>query len=312
MPIAVSCQCGKTLNVRDELAGKAVKCPACQQVIRVPAQVPARATANPPQAGRQPGPPSAARPATAQGKGAQGKDAQGQAGPAQARPTPGRPAQAAPSMAAPPASSMDHLFEEAGFSVKTGKFCPSCSQLLLPGAVLCINCGYHVESGMTLERHKTDIEEHDGAEAVLRKADENMKKAKAADLKLQNAGMPAWMMAMILFVLASCTAVAVIAVNVSRRSKDSTVSFNAVATMLLLGGIAFAALYMGSQCLVIYRAFKESPKQGMLVLLAPFYVFYYGFSRFQTVGKAFILCIISLGAAIGLFVFAGMSNSGRL
>jgi len=69
---------------------------------------------------------------------------------------------------------------------------------------------------------------------------------------------------------------------------------------------------MGSQCLVIYRAFKESPKQGMLVLLAPFYVFYYGFSRFQSVGKAFILCIISLGAAIGLFVLAGMSNSGQL
>lgn len=207
---------------------------------------------------------------------------------------------------------MDNLFEEAGFAVQTGKFCPNCSQLLLLGAVLCINCGFHVETGATLSRHKTAFEDVDNVELILRKADSDMKRAKEMDLKLQAAGMPAWMMAMILFVLASCTAVAVIAVNVSRRSKDSEVSFNAVATMFLLAGIAFAALYIGSQCLVIYRAFKESPKEGMLVLLIPLYVFYYAFTRFKTVGKAFILCVISLSAAIGLFVLAGMSNSGQL
>jgi len=209
-------------------------------------------------------------------------------------------------------TSMDNLSEEAGFAVQTGKFCPNCSQLLLPGAVLCINCGFHVETGATLSRHKTEFEDVANVELILRKADSDMKRAKEMDLKLQAVGMPAWMMAMILFVLASCTAVAVIAVNVSRRSKDSEVSFNAVATMLLLAGIAFAALYIGSQCLVIYRAFKESPKEGMLVLLIPLYVFYYAFTRFKTVGKAFILCVISLSAAIGLFVLAGMSNSGQL
>lgn len=37
MPIALKCQCGKQLNVRDEFAGKAVKCPACKQPLRVPA-----------------------------------------------------------------------------------------------------------------------------------------------------------------------------------------------------------------------------------------------------------------------------------
>lgn len=37
MPIRVSCQCGKALNVKDAMAGKAVKCPGCGNVIRVPA-----------------------------------------------------------------------------------------------------------------------------------------------------------------------------------------------------------------------------------------------------------------------------------
>lgn len=36
MPIQVTCQCGKTLNVKDEHAGKSVKCPACGDVLKVP------------------------------------------------------------------------------------------------------------------------------------------------------------------------------------------------------------------------------------------------------------------------------------
>jgi hypothetical protein len=36
MSIELSCSCGKKLKVRDDLAGKRVKCPACQGVIAVP------------------------------------------------------------------------------------------------------------------------------------------------------------------------------------------------------------------------------------------------------------------------------------
>src|SRR5690606_979584 len=59
MPIRLKCTCGKVLSVRDELAGKAVKCPGCQTVLRIPA-----ATAGSPNAGRpQTGGPAAAKPA---------------------------------------------------------------------------------------------------------------------------------------------------------------------------------------------------------------------------------------------------------
>jgi hypothetical protein len=37
MPITISCSCGKNLRVKDELAGKRIKCPACAGVIPVPA-----------------------------------------------------------------------------------------------------------------------------------------------------------------------------------------------------------------------------------------------------------------------------------
>jgi DNA-directed RNA polymerase subunit M/transcription elongation factor TFIIS len=300
MPIATTCQCGKTLNVKDELAGKAVKCPACQQIIKVPSSGAAPKQAAAPGAG-------AAKPGAAK----------------QAAPRPaasGMPAKAntnAPSnvaaKAAPPKpGAMDELFEEAGFAVVTGKFCPSCSKLLQPGAILCTQCGYHLESGNKYDGHQSTFEDHDSGEAALRRAEVEIKRNRDAQERMEAAGMPPWMMAMVLFILSSCTAVAVTAVNVSRRSKDDTTTFNATATMLLLAGIAFSAVAIGSSCTVLYRAFKESPKQGMLTLLVPGYVFFYAFTRFKTVGKTFIVCLTTTGAAVGLFVLSAMSNEGKL
>lgn len=39
MPLAVQCSCGKKMKVRDELAGKRVKCPGCGGVVKVSAAV---------------------------------------------------------------------------------------------------------------------------------------------------------------------------------------------------------------------------------------------------------------------------------
>src|SRR6185436_4284646 len=38
MPIKVSCQCGQTFAIKDEMAGKTLKCPKCQQPLKVPAR----------------------------------------------------------------------------------------------------------------------------------------------------------------------------------------------------------------------------------------------------------------------------------
>jgi hypothetical protein len=37
MPIVTHCKCGRQLRVKDELAGKRVRCPACSEVVQVPA-----------------------------------------------------------------------------------------------------------------------------------------------------------------------------------------------------------------------------------------------------------------------------------
>src|SRR5262245_8783415 len=36
MPITLPCNCGRTLKLRDELAGKRIKCPSCEAILKVP------------------------------------------------------------------------------------------------------------------------------------------------------------------------------------------------------------------------------------------------------------------------------------
>jgi hypothetical protein len=113
MPIKVTCQCGKSFAAKDELAGKAVKCPNCQQPLRIP------------QAGIAAPLPSASPP------------------------QPARPQQAAPM---PPAGG-GSVFDEIGLKAAPAgaMLCPGCAQPLPPNAVLCIKCGYNLKLGRRLE-----------------------------------------------------------------------------------------------------------------------------------------------------------------
>jgi hypothetical protein len=54
MAITVVCDCGKEFKVKDELAGKKVKCPACQTVLTVPQPEEEMAEGPPPKARKQP------------------------------------------------------------------------------------------------------------------------------------------------------------------------------------------------------------------------------------------------------------------
>ncbi|HTU20060.1 MAG TPA: hypothetical protein VMG10_18490 [Gemmataceae bacterium] len=36
MPIALSCSCGRAIRVKDELAGKKIRCPECKSILAVP------------------------------------------------------------------------------------------------------------------------------------------------------------------------------------------------------------------------------------------------------------------------------------
>lgn len=58
MPIPVQCGCGKRFAVKEELAGKAVKCPACQQPVSIPTQAAGKVGASATGTGQATGPTS--------------------------------------------------------------------------------------------------------------------------------------------------------------------------------------------------------------------------------------------------------------
>ena len=54
MAIAVLCACGKETKVKDELAGKRIKCPACQSALTIPGASEDVAASVPPSPARRP------------------------------------------------------------------------------------------------------------------------------------------------------------------------------------------------------------------------------------------------------------------
>jgi len=301
MPIKIQCACGKALSVRDDLAGKAVKCPACQNVLRIPG------------AGASSGTGGAASPA----KGATAKPAGPAAGRSPAKSVPARPAPAKPSpsggghvMTPAAAGGLDDLFRDEGFELKSGKTCPSCFQSSPKDAMLCIHCGFHFETGAKLAAHKSELDEEMSGMAALKKAERDMAAAKVMQDKMTSeAGMPWWLMALLLFLLVATTAVGVYAVNVARRVDDENpVEFNALATLMLLFGAAFNLVAIGGNIKVLIIAFRESLNQGLLSLFIPFYILYFAFSRYDKAGKTMIVVLLSSAIAGALFAGAQMQN----
>ncbi len=301
MSIRLQCSCGKALSVRDDLAGKAVKCPGCQKVLRVAAAGAGGAATSRPAATKP-----VAKPVAKSGSAKPVAKSRSAARPAAA----GRPAGGGKSAAGGEvlAGELDDLFSEAGFEVKQGKTCPQCFASLAPDAVLCTQCGFHLESGGKLQAHVSELEEELGGAAALKKAARDIEVAQRMQEKMERgAGLPWWLLGVILFMLISLTGVGVISVNLARR-EDETVTFNAVATLLALGGSAMSVVGFGAQLLVIYRAFCEDIKQGLLVFFVPLYVLYYAVTRFDRVGKPLILSIVATSIAIGLFIASAASN----
>ncbi len=293
MPIQLKCTCGKAVSVRDELAGKAVKCPACQSVIRIPAA----GTAKPTNAASA------------------GSAASSQVRPSQVR-QPAEPTAAAKPAAKPAApiaddfgiGAMDDLFNEAGFEVRTGKTCPSCFEAIAADAVFCTKCGFNLETGSKVTAHVSDYEDAQSGDALLKKAAKDLEFAQKMQDKMNaGSGMPWWMLALILFMLASVTGVGVIAVNIAKR-EDATSEFSALRTLMLLGGIGISVVACGAFASVLYRACMESVKEGLMSLFIPLYILYYGFTRFEVAGKATILGIVASAVGGGLLVAATMQN----
>jgi predicted Zn finger-like uncharacterized protein len=138
MPIKVQCEsCGASFKAKEALAGKRVRCPKCKQPLTIPA------------AGA-----GSAKPAAPAKK--------------------SRPKAAAGSVRANPNPMMDLLDEANVKGVSRGPTCDHCAAELMPGAVICIECGYNLETGKLVA---TEVDEGPVNTAGMTDAERMMAKA---------------------------------------------------------------------------------------------------------------------------------------
>lgn len=244
MPIPVQCQCGKKLSVKDQFAGKTLKCPACGSAIQVPAR------------------------------------------------------QAAPS---PVSNPMDELFDQEGFGKNIAAVCPSCSAEMEADAVLCTKCGYNKLTGEHIQGHLTPGLDIDMGTLALQKAQSDLVAADKLQKDMtEGAGMPWWMLGLIVFVLTSATALAVMAVMSANRT-TGTDTFDPMKTFLVLSGSACTAVALGACLRLVVQGFKESQKQGFLCLTL-LYLFVFTFQKPKgRIGPLLVMLVLG-GTAAALFV----------
>jgi hypothetical protein len=180
MPIKVTCQCGKSFAAKDELAGKAVKCPSCQQPLRIPAATGAAAGAAPKSSAGK-------APASAAATGGGNHDLFDEIGLKQHAPGT-RP-------------------------------CPGCAEPLPEAHVVCVKCGYNVKLGrrMTTVKVGGGADEGGGHGAVatelLERAAQTIEEDQAEDRKKTGEGLPWWVYFVLLAVLVGFLATMMVMAN---------------------------------------------------------------------------------------------------
>jgi hypothetical protein len=255
MPIKVTCQCGKSFAAKDELAGRAVKCPNCQQPLRIPG-----APAAAPVGGIAAPLPSAA---------------------------PRQPAAPAPAGFSPPGGAHS-LFDEVGLKQAPAgsSMCPGCAAPLPQGAVICIKCGYNAKLGRRMETVKmgADGEGPGGHSAttadLMNRAAMSIDEDKEEERKKTREGMPWWVYGLgLLFCIGFIVMMMVLPQRIALLTGG----------IILYGIAVIVNLYASIRILII--AFSESVAQGLLCLLVPCYMLVYIFMHWDTCGGYFLMSV---------------------
>lgn len=284
MPIKVTCQCGKSFAAKDELAGKAVKCPNCQQPLRIPLA-------------------QSAAPL-----------------PSSAPSQPRMPSQPATSAAAfgPPAGGgggAHSLFDEVGLKQAPAgaAMCPGCAAPLPTGAVLCIKCGYNLKLGRRMETVRMGAEgghgghgAHEAGTAdLMNKAAISIEEDKEEERRKTREGLPWWAYGIgLLFCIGFIIMMMVLPQEIALMTGG-----------ILLYSIAFiVSIYAQIRILII--AFTDSVAQGLLCLLVPCYGLVYVIMHWDQCGGYFLMQVAAnvvanlVGFALQ-FALGGMEEEAR-
>ncbi|MFN7289086.1 MAG: hypothetical protein ACK5YR_06230 [Pirellula sp.] len=287
MPIRVTCSCGYTANVPDEMAGKSGRCPKCKATLKIPSTITGAAVA-PTTASKTKGQPVA----------------KGQKQPSAAQPT-----GAAKSTPSPSSGALENLYTDVGLVQNKGPLCPACSAPVVPNSVLCVKCGFHFSEGRKLEEYKLESTQGFG-NVHLNEAAIMMERERQTEKQLNSTGSPWWMMLSILVGIG--VMIVGLAIKQHAVTTEKTSSIEALRRIQEAGYLPVLAASFGLAMLltsnfanlaILVVAFKESAKHGLLYFFVPLYSLYYMFSRIKEkklVSTVVILLVTGTLGAIAL------------
>lgn len=194
---------------------------------------------------------------------------------------------------------MGDLLSEAGMEERTGASCPSCDSELPPNAVLCVNCGYNLQTGQKLET-MTATGERVGmseTEKMLHRAATELEKEPVKHDEGYGSMSGAWVT---LGIMVVGLGIGLGLLFAAFKWIDAGGGERAAAVMLALGWI----MNLVGNLWVLTIAFKESVLQGVLCLVVPFYIILYMIINFDECVVPTILSVVG-GTMLGVAMIMG-------
>lgn len=203
---------------------------------------------------------------------------------------------------------MEALLKEAnvGESIHSGPICPDCATPIVPGAIICVDCGFNLETGKKL---RTASETEDGevdtgltdAEKIMRKAEAEIEETPVGvdDQDFGDGGDSFIIAAVSLVILAILVVIGLVVVF----------SMDVISSYYNSGAISFIAsccLWTGMALWITYVAFRAKVAHGIgCILTGGLYCIMFGFMQGKTLlMPTIILCVALLvGGASGAFVY---------
>jgi len=182
------------------------------------------------------------------------------------------------------AGGMEDLLEEVGIKEYQGPRCPRCAAPLKPNAVLCVECGFHLQTQQKVKgarvRKAGERGHGEAAEDLLARAVNLLEEDKIEEKKNRSQGLPAWVYFIGLTLMIGFTSA------MFMIPKDQAFLITGF-TVLGIGALATA--YFEIRMLIV--AFSESALCGILCILFSPYWLYYIFTRWDQVGGFFLMSL---------------------
>ena len=172
---------------------------------------------------------------------------------------------------------------------------------------MCTHCGYHLQQGVRFEGHKTPGVDISSGTLALEKAASDMVREKELQKRLlEGAGMPPWLLGLILTILVGLAVIGVLAINFARRAETEGKpnDFNASEIFCLFGGVCCAIVGGFIYIKLIIQAFKTDRTAGLLSACVPIvYPAVFAWQHRDRDGnlKTFLTAMVILGIAGGFF-----------